>query len=98
MRSVRKLLPLVALLVAVISAYPAASSLSKAVRPQPQSVNLVLGNPSDATADFGDKDNFLMIKPQFVLSFNNSKGGANWVAWHLQLSDIGKVGRGSLQA
>jgi len=35
-----------------------------------------------------------MAKPQFVLSFNDGKGGANWVAWHLQLSDIGDVERG----
>jgi endonuclease G, mitochondrial len=60
----------------------------------PPSVNLVLGNPSDATSDADDKDNFLMVKPQFVLSFNNGKGGANWVAWHLQKSDIGNVSRG----
>jgi len=61
------------------------SSVSPRVGPsQPQSVNLVLGNPSDATTELDDKDNFLMVKPQFVLAFNNSMGGANWVAWYLQ--------------
>ena len=92
MKRIRKLLPLIALLVTVIWTHPASSSLGTPVTPQPQSVNLVLGNPSDADTD--NTDNFLMVKPQFVLSFNNSKGGANWVAWHLQASDIGNVDRG----
>jgi endonuclease G len=35
-----------------------------------------------------------MVKPQFVLSYNESKGGANWVSWHLQATDIGSVNRG----
>ena len=94
MKSIRKFLPLVALFVAIVSAYPVSSALDPVTKPQPQSVNLVLGNPSNATTDTDDKDNFLMVKPQFVLSFNNSNGGANWVAWHLQASDIGSVSRG----
>src|ERR1043165_3551339 len=98
----RRVLPVVAvaLLVAVVSASPVNSSLStKVLSSRPTaSVNLVLGNPTEATDDGSDKDNFLMVKPQFVLSFNNSKGGANWVAWHLQSSDIGNVSRGDFHA
>jgi len=95
MKSIRMILPIAALLVAVVAVHPVSSSRNPQVEPpQPQSVNLVLGNPSDATTDLENKDNFLMVKPQFVLSFNNSKGGANWVAWHLQSSDIGNVSRG----
>ena len=94
MKLIRKVLPLIALVVAVISAHPVSSSFGPSVKPQPQSVNLVLGNPSNATTDTDEKDNFLLVKPQFILSFNNAKGGANWVAWHLQASDIGTVERG----
>jgi endonuclease G len=54
----------------------------------------VLGNPSGATTSTGDKNNFLMVKKQFVLSYNDEKGGANWVTWHLQKSDIGTINRG----
>lgn len=45
--------------------------------------HLALGNPSNATKDINQKDNYLIEKPQFALSYNNAKGTANWVAWHL---------------
>jgi endonuclease G len=34
------------------------------------------------------------VKKQYVLSFNDDKGGPNWVTWHLQASDIGAEERG----
>jgi endonuclease G, mitochondrial len=43
--------------------------------------NLALGNPSNADAK--DENNYLMTKSRFVLSYNKSKGTANWVSWHL---------------
>lgn len=98
MTHIRKFLSL--LVITLLIAAASATSVNKSwaadsvETPPPQSINLVLGNPSDATEDSENKDNFLMAKPQFVLSFNNSKGGANWVAWHLQSSDIGSVSRG----
>jgi endonuclease G len=57
------------------------------------SLHLTLGNPSDATTSNSDRDNFLLVKPQYVLSYNNTKGGSNWVSWHLQKSDIGTIPR-----
>jgi endonuclease G len=45
--------------------------------------HLALGNPSNATKDERNADNFLIEHPQFVLSYNRSRGTANWVAWHL---------------
>jgi endonuclease G len=45
--------------------------------------NLALGNPSNALADVGNPNNYLMTKPQFVLSYNRDKKIANWVSWHL---------------
>ena len=55
--------------------------------------NLHLGNPSDATADENSPDNYLLVKKQYTLSYNSSRGAPNWVSWTLQKSDIGKVGR-----
>jgi endonuclease G len=43
--------------------------------------NMALGNPSGA--DGKQTDNYLVVKPQFALSYNNSKGISNWVSWHL---------------
>jgi endonuclease G, mitochondrial len=42
--------------------------------------NLALGNPSAASTA---ANNYLMEKPQFALSYNNSKATASWVSWHL---------------
>jgi endonuclease G len=47
------------------------------------SVHLLLGNPSQATTNINNPDNDLMIKPQYVLSYNRSNGTPNWVSWQL---------------
>lgn len=61
--------------------------------PTPTQQHLLLGNPSNATADPTNADNYLMEKPQYVLSYNRSKGTANWVSWHLHRSWLGNVDR-----
>lgn len=66
------------------------------IKPTPQasvSLHLTLGNPSGATASARDKNNFLLVKPQFALSYNDERGAPNWVSWHLQKSDVGKAKR-----
>lgn len=89
--------------VCLLASYAAGSTPARKrarARPKPQAppnVQLVLGNPSGATADTGNRDNFLMVKKQFILSYNDTKGGANWVSWHLQKSDIGTVDRGDFR-
>ncbi len=45
--------------------------------------NMALGNPSGATTATTDSNNYKMVKSQYVLSYNNNKGMANWVSWHL---------------
>jgi DNA/RNA endonuclease G (NUC1) len=45
--------------------------------------HMVMGNPSGAVADEGTPLNFLMMKPQYALSYNNDKGIPNWTSWHL---------------
>lgn len=57
------------------------------------SLHLTLGNPSDATTEVTNKNNFLLVQPQFALSYNNRKGGPNWVAWHLEADDVGDAER-----
>lgn len=58
-----------------------------------QSINLTMGNPSNATSDANNKSNYLVKKPQFAFSYNNSKGTANWVSWQLNQSWMGNVDR-----
>jgi endonuclease G len=45
--------------------------------------NMALGNPSNAIANVGSPDNYLMVKTQFALAYQNSRGSAKWVSWHL---------------
>jgi len=61
--------------------------------PQPPSVHLAMGNPSNAVADLQQADNFLMEKPSFALSYNRDKGTPNWVSWHLETEWTGSLPR-----
>ncbi len=54
---------------------------------------LLLGNPSNATADVANENNYLMIKPQYALSYNRSRAIPNWVSWRLDTSWIGTAPR-----
>jgi endonuclease G len=55
--------------------------------------HLLLGNPSNATTDVANENNYLMTKPQYSLSYNRSKATANWVSWRLDSSWIGSAQR-----
>lgn len=55
------------------------------------SVHLALGNPSNANPT--DPNNYLMIKPQYALSYNRDKGIPNWVSWELNKSWLGDAPR-----
>lgn len=65
---------------------------SNSVKSQTE-VKIVLGNPSNATADINNSDNYLVVHRGFILSYNKARGGANWVTWHLSASDIGNADR-----
>jgi endonuclease G len=54
------------------------------------------GNPSGATSDPGNRDNYLMKKQYYALSYNNTKGTPNWVSWHLSKEDLGNASRAGL--
>jgi endonuclease G len=61
-----------------------------------QYVHLRWGNPSGATADAGNRDNFLMKKKDYALSYNNRKGTPNWVSWRVVQEDLGGASRAGL--
>jgi endonuclease G, mitochondrial len=56
-------------------------------------VDLLMGNPSQASPDPSQKTNFLMNKEFFALSYNNSTGTPNWVSWHLATQNFGDAPR-----
>ena len=55
--------------------------------------NMALGNPSKALTNIDSSSNYLMVKHQYCLSYNNSKHIPNWVSWHLTTTDIPKLKR-----
>ena len=72
-------------------------------RARPDDDSLLLGNPSSALGQDESKpgkpnaNNVLVERPQHALSYNAGAGGPNWVAWHVSLSDLGRVGRGTFR-
>ena len=58
-----------------------------------RSEHLVMGNPSNAVDSVSYSNNYLMGKPQYVVSYNRDRGIPNWVAWHLDNTWLGNVPR-----
>jgi endonuclease G, mitochondrial len=59
-------------------------------------LNLLMGNPSQATSSPGNAENYLVARPQYALSYSKAKGIPNWVAWELNatwLGDAHRVGK-----
>jgi endonuclease G len=63
------------------------------VAPAEVADHLALGNPSGAVASTASPTNYLLTKPQYVLSYNRDQGKPNWVAWHLDQADLGSAAR-----
>lgn len=61
--------------------------------PSLESVHLSLGNPTNATTDTTNADNYLMVKEEYALSYNRNKRHANWVAWELTKEWLGSSDR-----
>jgi endonuclease G len=57
------------------------------------SEHLTMGNPTNATANVAQPDNYLMEKPQYSMSYNRDYGESNWVSWHLDTSWLGSAPR-----
>lgn len=58
-----------------------------------QNPNLLLGNPSQATASITTPNNYLIERPQYVVSYNRDQGIPNWASWQLQSSWLGTLPR-----
>ena len=83
LRTWRLVLPLLALLWA-------ASALSA----QQPNRNVRFGLPSPAKADPKQREDYLIERPQYVLSYNAKTRTPNWVSWELRKEDIGRAARG----
>ena len=55
--------------------------------------NLALGNPSGAVADPSSYQNYLLVRPQYTLSYHRDRGTPNWVSWHLSSAWLGSAAR-----
>ncbi|WP_345111246.1 DNA/RNA non-specific endonuclease [Hymenobacter algoricola] len=78
---------------------PAGTSLPPATTRQATAVvssrddHLALGNPSGATTSPDNPGNYLLVKPQFALSYNAGRGTPTWVSWHLNRAWMGTAPR-----
>lgn len=61
--------------------------------PAPDDDHMLLGNPSNANGNILLENNYLLVKSQYCLSYSNAKLTANWVSWHLCISDLGDAPR-----
>ncbi len=55
--------------------------------------HLALGNPSGATENASNPDNYLLENDFYAVSYNRQKGIPNWVAWRLTKNDFGDTDR-----
>ena len=55
--------------------------------------HLYLGNPSNATPNESNYNNYLMEKPEYALSYSRDRGTPNWVSWHVNRDWIGSAPR-----
>lgn len=56
-------------------------------------INLLMGNPSQATSSPSNSENYLIARPQYAISYARTKGIPNWVAWELDESWLGDAHR-----
>ncbi len=75
------------------SKQPAPKTDNRQLTPSPSGSFFEMHAPLGIPKDDDDSDDYLMEKPQYVLSYNNARGGPNWVAWNLNASWFGTAER-----
>lgn len=68
------------------------------VTPQKQGLtleneHLLLGNPSNATKEISNENNYLLDKLQYVVSYSRTRATPNWVSWHVSPDWLGQADR-----
>ncbi|MCU0470421.1 MAG: DNA/RNA non-specific endonuclease [Arcicella sp.] len=63
------------------------------IPPQSNNINIAMGNPSNANTDVSNENNYLLEKPQYVMSYSRARATSNWVSWYLNSSSIGSTSR-----
>jgi len=79
--------------VAGIAALPFIFSSKVAQSQSSVSPHLTMGNPSNAITSSSYPSNYLLVKSQYALSYNNNKRIPNWVSWQLNSSWLGSTPR-----
>ena len=59
----------------------------------PDDDHMLTGNPSNATTNIVNFNNYLMPKTYYALSYSKDRGTPNWVSWHVMKSDLGTTAR-----
>jgi DNA/RNA endonuclease G (NUC1) len=59
------------------------------------SLQMLLGNPSDATADTNNHDHYLIQRSVEAIDYSDNLREPNWASWDLTAGDIGSSGRSS---
>ena len=62
---------------------------------QSTSLEMQLGNPSNATTSTTNHNHYLLKCAQYSMDFSDNMGEPNWVSWDLTSSDVGSAGRSS---
>jgi endonuclease G, mitochondrial len=89
------------MLIALMGCSPAltqAPTLQKPPQARPAATNqtsphLLLGNPSAAVSNTANPDNYLIVRPQYAMSYNRSRAITNWTAWQLNKNWLGSLPR-----
>ncbi len=79
--------------VAYIQSQRHQANLSTTPAAAASTADMLLGNPSSATTDAANRDNYLMVKKYFSLSYNSSSGIPNWVSWQITRDHLGGAPR-----